>query len=117
MDSQVISKRQLARLRLSRAKLDEMIEEATVDAYGEAEQIGGFFTLLEERLKLPFKTEVLGIEVTVERLDLTDDEQIVAVCSRGTSRQSISILDLTLPDPAPEGAEWIEAFSHWACGR
>ena len=50
-------------------------------------------------------------------LDLTDDEQIVAVCSRGTSRQSISILDLTLPDPAPEGAEWIEAFSHWACGR
>jgi len=28
----------------------------------------GFFTLLEERLKLPFETEVLGMEVTVERL-------------------------------------------------
>ena len=37
-----------------------MIEEATVDAYGELEQTVGFFTLLEERLKLPFKTEVFG---------------------------------------------------------
>ena len=109
--------RQLHRRSLSPAKLDEMIEEATVDAYGESEQIVGFFTLLEERLKLPFKTEVLGMEVTVERLDMTDDEQIVAVCSRGKSQQRVSILDLTLPDPPPEGAEWIEAFRRWARGR
>src|SRR3974390_1671098 len=103
-------KSQRHRVSLSLAKLEEMIEEATVDAYGESEQTVGFFTVLEERLKLPFKTEVLGVEVTVERLDMTDDEQIVAVCSRGKSQQCIPILDLTLPDPAPEGAEWIEAF-------
>jgi len=94
-----------------------MIEEATVDAYGESEQAVGFFTLLQERLKLPFKTEVLGMEVTVERLDMTDDEQIVAVCSRGKSRQPFPILDLALPDPPPEGAEWVEAFRRWARGR
>jgi Calcium binding len=111
------SKRQPHRQSLSPAKLDEMIEEATVDAYGESEQIVGFFTLLEDRLKLPFQTEVLGVEVTVERIDMTDDEQIVAVCSRGKSRQSLPILDLTLPDPPPEGAEWIEAFRRWARGR
>ncbi len=93
-----------------------MIEQATVDAYGESEQAVGFFTLLEERLELPFETEVLGVEVTVERLDMTDDEQIVVVCSRGKSRQSVPILDLTLPDPPPEGAEWIEAFRRWARG-
>jgi hypothetical protein len=111
------SKRQPHRRSLSLAKLDEMIEEATVDAYGESEQIVGFFTLLEERLKLPFKTEVLGVEVTVQRLDMTDDEQIVALCSRGKSRQSVPILDLPLPDPPPEGAVWIEAFRRWARGR
>src|SRR6266568_4478619 len=111
------SKRQPHRRSLSLAKLDEMIEEATVDAYGESEQIVGFLTLLEERLNLPFKTEMLGMEVTVERLDMTDDEQIVAVCSRGKSQQCIPILDLTLPDPPPEGAEWIEAFRRWARGR
>ena len=81
-------KSQRHRVSLSRAKLDEMIEEATVDAYGESEQTVGFFTVLEERLKLPFKTEALGVEVTAERLDVTDDEQIVAVCSRSESRQS-----------------------------
>jgi hypothetical protein len=109
------SKRQPHRRSLSLAKLDEMIEEATVDAYGESEQTVGFFTLLEERLKLPFKTELLGVEVTVERLDMTDDDQIVAVCSRGKSKP-VPILDLTLPDPPPEGAEWIEAFRRWARG-
>ncbi len=93
-----------------------MIEGATVDAYGESEQTVGFFTLLEERLRLPFKTKVLGVEVTVERLDMTDDEQIVAVCSHGKSRQSVPILDLTLPEPPPDGAEWIEAFRRWARG-
>ena len=110
------SKRQPHRS-LSLAKLDEMIEEAIVDAYGDSEQAVGFFTLLEERLKLPFKTEVLGVEVTVERLDMTDDERIVAMCSRGKSQQPVPILDLTLPDPPPEGAEWIEAFRRWARGR
>ena len=94
-----------------------MIEEATVDAYGEAEQTGGFFALLEDQLKLPFKTEMLGVEVTVERVDLSEDDRIVAVCSRGKSRQRVPILDLTLPDPPPEGAEWIEAFRRWSRGQ
>ena len=76
------SKRQPRRRSLSPAKLDEMIAEATVDAYGEEEQTAGFFTMFEERLKLPFKTEVLGMEVTVDRLDMTHHEQIVAVCVR-----------------------------------
>ena len=103
--------------RCSNAKLDDMIKEATVDAYGDSEETMGFFTLLEDRLKLPFKTELLGIEVAVERVDLTDDEQIVVVCSRGKSRQRISILDLPLPSPPPEGAEWIDAYRRWSRGR
>jgi hypothetical protein len=29
-------------------------------------------------------------------------------------RQAIPILDLPLPTPPPDGAEWIEAYRHWA---
>jgi hypothetical protein len=111
------SKRHKPIPRLSEAKLDAMIEEATADAYGDSEQIMGFFCLLEEHLELPFQTEVLGIEVTVEGVEVTEEEQLVAVCFRGKSRQRISILDLPLPDPPPQGAEWIEAFRRWARGR
>jgi hypothetical protein len=37
---------------------------------------------------------MLGVEVTVERLDMTDDEQGVAVSARGESQQRHPILDL-----------------------
>ena len=100
----------------SAAKLDEMIETAIVDSYGESEQIVGFYTMLEDNLALPFKTEVLGVEVMVERIDLTNDEQIVAVCSRGKAKQSVPLLDLPLPSPSPAGADWIAAFRRWAGG-
>ncbi len=64
------------------AVLDRLIEEAIVDAYGESEQTVGFFTMLEDHLAVPFATNVLDTDVIVERVDLTDDERIVAVCSR-----------------------------------
>jgi hypothetical protein len=102
---------------LSPAKLDQLIEEATVDAYGESEQTSGFYTMLEDHLVVPFAVDMLGAEIIVERVDLTDDERIVAVCRRGQSRQRISILDLPLPDPPPGGAEWIEAYRRWARAR
>ncbi|MCB1127898.1 MAG: hypothetical protein KDM81_15495 [Verrucomicrobiae bacterium] len=94
-----------------------MIEEATVDAHDDSEQLLGFFYLIEEHLELPFRTAMLGIEVTVEALELTDDEQIVAVCYRGKSRQRVPILDLPLLTPPPPGAEWIEALRRWGQGR
>jgi len=73
--------------------------------------------MLEDNLAVPFKTQVIGVQVTVERLDLTEDEEIVAVCARNRSRQRIRIADLPLPDPPPGGWEWIEAYRRWARWR
>ncbi len=101
---------------LSAAKLAEMIEEATVDAYGECEQATGWFTVIGDNLEMPFETEVLGVTVTVKRLELRDDNSIVVVCVRGTDRQTIGLVDLPLPSPRPEGAEWIEAYRYWLAG-
>jgi hypothetical protein len=91
------------------ARLDAMVEEATVDCYNEAEQVTGLFTMIEEHLAVPFETLVLGVRVTVKAVDLSTGGQIVAVCVRGQVRQRIPLLDLTLPKPAPHGAEWIDA--------
>ena len=105
------------RRELPAAKLDELIEEATVDAHDDSEQTTGFYTMFEEHLAVPFKTDVLGVEVTVERIDMTDDGQIDAVCTRDKSCQRIRIADLPLPNPPPKGWEWIDAYRRWARGR
>lgn len=99
---------------LTRARLDELVEEATVDCYNEAEQATGLLTLIEEHLALPFTTTVLGAEVAVIGVDVTDTDRIVAICARDGQRQPIALLDLPLPVPPPAGAEWIEAYRHWA---
>ena len=101
---------------LSEAELDELVEQAVVDAYGDDEQLTGFYTMIEGNLALPFTTTVLGVEANVEGVDLTGSE-IVAICARGGHRRAIPILDLQLPVPPPPGSEWIAAYRHWAGGR
>jgi Calcium binding len=101
---------------LSKRRLDELVDEAIMDAYGESEQRVGLLCMLQEHLAVPFSTEVLGTLVRVERVDLNDADAIVATCRRGQQRQKIPILDLPLPSPPPAGWEWIEAYRHWARG-
>lgn len=103
-------------MKLSAAKLNELIEDAIVDAYGESEQRVAFYTVIDENLALPFVTRILGVDVTVERIELTESEEIVAIFRQGRTRQAISILQLPLPKRTPSGAEWIEAYRRWSSG-
>jgi len=102
--------------RLSRARLDELVEEALVDADGESQQATSFYTMMENDLRLPFETEILGVPACVESIDITGDDQLVAVCRKGKTSQRISLTELPLPSPAPEGAEWIVACRYWRTG-
>ncbi|MGC9220920.1 MAG: hypothetical protein ACP5H2_06145 [Solirubrobacteraceae bacterium] len=103
-----------ARPSISTSELDELIEQATVDCYNDSEQVTGLFTMIEEHLALPFTTTLLGVPVTVARVDVTRSDEIVAIYTRDGHRQTIPIRDLPIPDPAPDGWEWIEAYRRWA---
>src|SRR5262249_55909407 len=96
-----VNEMSVARNKMSVARLDAMVEAATVDCYDEDEQVSGLYTMIADNLALPFQTVVLGVDVTVKDVDLTDRGEIVALCSRGRFRQPISILDLPLPVPPP----------------
>ena len=50
---------------LSEEELDALVEDATVDAYNDEEQLGGFAVMIEDNLEMPFETTVLGVMVTV----------------------------------------------------
>ncbi len=98
---------------LSEAALDALVDEATVDWYGEDEELTGFAVMIGDRLAVPFETTILGVAVTVEKVAHTRSG-IVAACVRGRHRQAIPVLDLPLPDPPPRGTEWIAAYARWA---
>jgi len=100
----------------TKAKLEELIEEAVVDAYTEEEQAVGFLTMMQEHIAVPFSTKVLGVDVVVEKVDMTRGGQIVAICRRDQTRQRIGVLDLPLPTPAPAGVGWIAAYRYWLRG-
>jgi hypothetical protein len=102
---------------MSKEQLAALVEEVTVDCYNESEVMCGFYTMIEDHLEVPFATVVLGVDVEVARVELTRQEEIVALCLRGKLRQRIPVCDLPLPLPPPAGAEWIEAYRHWAAGE
>ena len=102
---------------MSKGRLAALVEEATVGCYNESEAVCGFYTMIEDHLEVPFATVVLSVDVEVTRVELTRQEEIVAVCVRGKERQRIPICDLPLPSPLPAGAEWIEAYRHCAAGE
>jgi len=68
--------------------------------------------MIDENLAVPFEAAVLGVTVAVERIDITQTDQIVAICS--SERHQQSILDLPIPLLVPVGWEWVEAYRLWA---
>ena len=69
--------------------------------------------MIQDNPATPFQTQVLGLDVVVEDVDLRDDACVVAIRIRGAFRPAVPILDLPLPASRPEGAEWIDAYRHW----
>ena len=70
-----------------------MVEEPTIDAYSEEEQLAGFAAVSDGNLAMPFETTVLGVKVTVASIGQTSTG-ILANCVRGKHRQAIGVLDL-----------------------
>jgi hypothetical protein len=99
--------------KLSEEELDALVEQATVDAYNDEGQLGGFAVMTEDNPEMPFETTVLGVRVTVRGVTQTESG-IVADCVRDGQHQGISVLDLPLPEPPPKGAGWIAACRRWA---
>lgn len=101
------------RTRWTKGKLEALIQRAVADAQDPEEEQMGFYTAIEENVKFPFTVSVLGAEMAVQGIDVGEDDEIVAVCLRDRRRQTVPLLDLPLPKPLPEGAEWIEAYRLW----
>lgn len=105
------------RHRTTAAQLQELIEEAIIDAYGEEEQEGAFLVMLEDNLPTPFQALVVGESVEVIGFDRSGgDRGIMAICRRKGRKYRISVSSLEWVGKPLKGAEWIEAYKAWARG-
>ena len=95
-----------------RERLRALVEEATVDCYDEHEQLLGLANMIEENVACPFRARVIGEEVTVPGFDFTG-QSVFALCERKTKTYRVEVSSLELPEPLPEGFEWIEAYLAW----
>lgn len=97
-----------------RARLQALIEEATVDCNDEDEQHMGLMNMIEENVVCPFQAKVIGEEVEV--VELRSPESgfgLDAVCRSKGKDYRIDINSLEWPKRKPEGFEWIEAYQAW----
>jgi len=63
----------------SDAELGTLVEQAIVDAYNEYEQRASLHIVIEDHHAVPFRTTVLGDEVTAIKIDLLPGSGIAAI--------------------------------------
>lgn len=97
---------------INRKKLEQLIDEATVDCFGPYEEVWGFQVALEDNLLFPFKAKVVDEDVEVVGVDVKNDH-LVAVCKRKDKKYVINILDLKYDPKQVDGGEWIAAYREW----
>ena len=95
---------------ISEKRIDQLSEEATVDAYGEDEQLTGFHCLLEEHLHFPFVAKVIGETVDVTGVDI-GDRSVMAICERNGQTYQVDILNLVCDWFSIHGGDALIAFS------
>ncbi len=99
------------------ARLNELIEEATVDCYNEDEAHVGFMCTVGDKVVCPFPAKVLGEDVEVVELrDAEFGHGVDAVCRYKGKEYRINLHSLEWPKQKPEGYEWIEAYRAWLGG-
>lgn len=82
------------------AALDELIEEITVDAYGDDEQLWAFRQAFEDDVTLPADGFVIGEPVSVVEIDYDGNERrgLTAKCRREDgSEHVVAAYEVVLP--------------------
>lgn len=101
--------------RPKRGALDALIEQITVDAYGDAEQLRAFRQAFEDDLRVPCAATIAGAPVTVIKFDFDGNERrgLTAKCLLPDgSEETISAADVRLPADGP-GERYLAAYRKW----
>jgi hypothetical protein len=103
-------------LAFDEAEIRDATNEATVDAYGEAEEHSGFLSTVDECLETPFSARALGMDVIVTDV-LHSDEDPFAIDFQLTfpdgSHHRLDVRFVEPKKPLPEGHIYLAAYMKW----
>lgn len=99
--------------KISQKKLAALIDEATVDAHDEDEQLMGLMTAVVDEVDVPFEAKAVGEAVTVVGFDDGPGLTIQAICKRNKRKYKVGLSSLEWLTPKPKGFEWIAAYLEW----
>jgi hypothetical protein len=99
----------------SEDELQGRIDEVTVDAYGDDEQLESFACVLDELLERPLLATVVGVPVEVVSVETGGYRQgLRARCRRDGRQWGVAIVDVDFgPDVDPELALTLAAYGRW----
>ncbi len=91
-----------------------MIEELTLDAYDDEEQLSGFLVGAEEALEHGEPARIAGIDVEVMRVDAGPDVRtgLLAHLTRDGEAYEVALADLAFP-PGSELGLVVAAYRRW----
>jgi len=95
--------------------LDELIEEITVDAYGEDEQLWAFRQVIEDEVPLPADGFVIGEPVSVVEFDYDSNERrgLTARCRREDGLEHVVAASEVMFPKGSSGERYIAAYRKW----
>ena len=100
-------------LTLNQKKMYErIIEEATVDCYGEYEQISGWVCLLDESIPTPCNCLIGKEKAILEKIDTDDNSNVViGIVRLNKTKVRILIQDIILENQ--KAMNYINAYAYW----
>jgi hypothetical protein len=94
--------------------INECIDLALVDAYGEEEQAVAWLTCMEEMFSRFEQVELMGRPVMLEGFDLAHGRAIVAICKEGKKSARVSIESVKFAGMTPIESRWLKAWKKFS---
>jgi len=94
--------------------VDDCVDVATMDAYGEYEEATGWQTCFETLFEDVKQVKVLGEDVTLEGFDLINELSVVAVCRRKNKKAKVAPESVEFPKMTKMQILWMKAWKEWS---
>ena len=100
--------------RKNKEELNDLVDEITVDAYTDDEQLWAFRQVFEDEVAMPVEAVLIGEPVEALSIDYDGNERrgLIARCRRGSSVYTVAAQDLTFPDGS-NASHFIAAYRVW----